>query len=60
MADSTNQGFAVLDAEKGEHVKRTASGNEFAYQTGTADERVPEGIAKIIETVIRDYSYLIL
>ena len=59
MADSTNQGFAVLDAEKGA-CKVRLQGNEFAYQTGTADERVPEGIAKIIETVIRDYSYLIL
>lgn len=59
MADSANQGFTVLNVHSGACRVRLL-GNEFAYQSGTADERVPEKIAKIIETVICDYSYLIL
>ena len=58
MENSKNQGFTVLDAETGS-CKVRLLGNVFDYKAGEASEEVPEGIAKIIETVIRDYSYLL-
>ncbi len=59
MENSRNQGFAVLDAEKGS-CKVRLMGRVMDYTAGTASEDIPEGIQKIIETVIRDYAYLLM
>ena len=58
MENSKNQGFTVLDAKTGS-CKVRFLGKVFDYKAGEPGEEVPEGIAKIIETVIRDYSYLL-
>ena len=58
MENSKNQGFTVLDAKTGS-CKVRLLGKVFDYKAGEPGEEVPEGIAKIIETVIRDYSYLL-
>lgn len=57
MADSKNQGFAVLDKEKAK-CKVRYLGEEFIWEPGQRS-RMPEGLEKLIETVCRDYAYLI-
>ena len=59
MENSKNQGFTVLDAAAGTCKVRLA-GNVIDYTVGTANENVPDGIQKIIKTVIDDYSYLLI
>ena len=59
MENSKNQGFTVLDAAAGTCKVRLA-GNVIDYTVGTANENVPDGIQKIIKTVISDYSYLLI
>lgn len=58
MEDSKNQGFVVLDRETGA-CKVRLQGKVTDYVAGTASDVVPEGIAKIIGTVIRDYAYML-
>ena len=58
MEDSKNQGFVVLDRETGV-CKVRLQGKVTDYVAGTASDVVPEGIAKIIGTVIRDYAYML-
>ena len=58
MEDSKNQGFVVLDRATGA-CKVRLQGKVTDYVAGTASETVPEGIGKIIETVIRDYAYML-
>ena len=58
MENSKNQGFTVLDAAAGV-CKVRLLGRVMDYTVGTACEDVPEGIRKIIGTVIRDYSYML-
>ncbi|MDO5417542.1 MAG: FAD-dependent oxidoreductase, partial [Lachnospiraceae bacterium] len=59
MADSKNQGFTVLD-EKAGTCKVRLFGREVDYMVGTAPEAVPEGIRGIIDTVVKDYAYLLM
>ena len=58
MEDSKNQGFVVLDKETGA-CKVRLQGKVTDYVAGAANDAVPEGIAKIIGTVIRDYAYML-
>ena len=58
MEGSKNQGFVVLDRETGA-CKVRLQGKVTDYVAGTASDVVPEGIAKIIGTVIRDYAYML-
>ena len=58
MEDSKNQGFVVLDRETGA-CKVRLQGKVTDYVAGTASDVVPEGIAKIIGSVIRDYAYML-
>ena len=58
MENSKNQGFTVLDAAAGT-CKVRLQGNVADYRVGSVNEDVPEGIQKIIATVIRDYSYML-
>lgn len=57
MADSENQGFAVLDRD--EMICRVRYlGNLITWKKGE-DAGLPEGICRLMETVCRDYGYLI-
>lgn len=58
MAGSKNQGFTVLDAAAGE-CKVRLQGKVMDYKTGSACGDIPEGIQKIIKTVILDYAYML-
>ncbi len=58
MEDSENQGFVVLKRETGA-CKVRLQGKVVDYVAGTPSDVVPEGIGKIIETVIRDYAYML-
>ena len=58
MADSKNQGFTVLDAAAGVCRVRL-QGKVMDYTAGSANADVPDGIRKIIQTVINDYSYML-
>ena len=58
MEDSKNQGFVVLDQKTGA-CKVRLQGKVMDYVAGTENGAVPEGIAKIIGTVIRDYASLL-
>lgn len=57
MADSRNQGFAVLDRDE-VSCKVRYLGEEFTWKKGE-DTRLPGGIQKLIETVCKDYAYLL-
>lgn len=57
MADSKNQGFAVLDKEKA-LCKVRILGEEFIWEKGKAS-RLEDGLAKLIEAVCQDYTYLL-
>ena len=59
MMDSKNQGFVVLNRESGD-CKVRLKGLIGDYRVGETSEFVPVNIGKIIETVIRDYAYLLL
>ena len=57
MAASKNTGFVVLDREK-RTFKVRYLGEESVVENGQAG-RIPEGLVKLMETVCKDYSYLI-
>ena len=57
MADSKNQGFTVLDKEKIK-CKVRYLGEEFIWEKGQKS-RMFEGLEKLIETVCKDYGYLL-
>lgn len=59
MENSKNQGFAVLDKEAGK-CKVRLFGKVLDYVAGTTPEEVPEGLRGIIDTVIKDYGYLLM
>lgn len=57
MDASRNQGFAVLDADR---VKcRVRFFGETTVWTKGEETRIPEGLQKLMETVCRDYAYLL-
>ena len=57
MDDSRNQGFAVLDAEQ---VKcRVRFFGETTVWTKGEETGIPEGLQRLMETVCRDYPYLL-
>ena len=57
MADSKNQGFTVLDKEA-VHCKVRFLGEMYDWTLGE-ETRIPEGLQKLMETVCKDYAYLI-
>lgn len=57
MADSKNQGFVVLDQEKVK-CKVRYLGEEFIWEKGQKSSMF-EGLEKLIETVCKDYKYLL-
>ncbi|MCI8888236.1 MAG: putative selenate reductase subunit YgfK [Hungatella sp.] len=57
MRDSKNQGFAVLDREK-VVCKVRYLGEEFVWEKGQKS-RLEEGLEKLMETVCKDYGYLL-
>ena len=57
FADSKNQGFAVLD-QSVVKCKVRYLGDEFVWTLGE-ETKLPEGLQKLIETVCKDYSYLL-
>ena len=59
MEDSKNQGFTVLDASSGACRVRLF-GRTVDYVVGTAPDAVPGAIRDIIDTVVRDYAYLLM
>ncbi len=58
MANSENQGFTVVDKAKGLCSVRL-DGKTVDYTLGTKSADVPEGVAKIMETVVADYAYML-
>ena len=59
MEDSTNQGFSVTDREKG-ICRVTLQGRMLDYQMGEKSQEIPESLCRVMDTVIRDYDYLLL
>ena len=57
MEDSKNQGFTVLDAESVK-CKVRFFGETYVWTKGE-ETRIPDGLLKLMETVISDYSYLL-
>lgn len=57
MADSRNEGFAVLDSGK-VRCKVRLSGEEFIWTKGEASQ-VPEAVQLLMEAVCKDYQYLL-
>ena len=57
MADSKNQGFAVLDREKVQCRIRYL-GEEFTWEKGQSS-RLEKGLEMMMETVCREYGYLL-
>jgi putative selenate reductase len=58
MENSKNQGFAVTDREKGSCKVRLA-GRILDYQSGSDTESIPEGLRKVMDTVVKDYNYML-
>lgn len=59
MDDSTNEGFALADAYSG-LCKLRLDNEMIDYTVGTNNSSVPMDIRTIIDTVVRDYSYMIM
>lgn len=59
MENSKNNGFAVLDPKAGS-CKVRLFGTNYDYTVGTNPEEIPEGIRQIMDTVVKDYSYLLM
>ncbi len=59
MENSKNQGFVVTDRESGA-CKVRLSGRMLDYQAGQKNGEIPQGLCKVMDTVIRDYAYLLL
>ena len=57
MADSKNEGFAVLDQEQ-VSCKVRYLGNLLDWKAGE-DSEIPEGLRNVMETVCRDYGWLL-
>lgn len=57
MADSKNEGFTVLDRDALK-CKVRYLGEEFIWERGQ-NGKLFEGLQQLIETVVRDYSYLL-
>ena len=57
MEDSRNQGFTVLDRET-VSCKVRYLGNILNWKAGETTE-IPEGLCKVMETVCKDYAYLL-
>lgn len=57
MAGSKNQGFTVLDRE-GFKAKVRVDGKEFMWEKN-GDKVVKEELSKLMEAVIKDYSYIL-
>ena len=57
MENSKNQGFAVLDQET-RRCKVRFFGKTFIWEP-EKPAALPDGLGRMIETVCRDYSYLI-
>ena len=57
MADSTNDGFFFQDSEGNARVR--LGGQEMDYRVGDRNSRLFYRIAELVDTVFRDYSYLI-
>lgn len=58
MKASKNQGFTVTDADKAA-CKVRYLGNLYESRAGDGCEQLPEGIKRIMETVCKEYRYLI-
>jgi putative selenate reductase len=58
LGNSKNQGFTVLDKEKGE-VKIRLFDKEIEYVIGAKNEAVPSSVDQTMKTVIEDYAYLL-
>ncbi|MCC8026167.1 MAG: putative selenate reductase subunit YgfK [Clostridium sp.] len=58
MENSKNQGFTVLNADTGACRVRL-QGKVVDYRAGDASELLPDGIQKIIKSVIKDYGYML-
>ena len=58
MAESENQGFAVLDKEKGVCRVRLG-GRMLAYQKGERPQEIPQAVAALMDAVMEDYSYML-
>lgn len=59
MENSKNHGFTVVDLAKG-LCKVRLFGTIYDYTAGTAPEAVPEGLRQIMDTVMKEYSYLLM
>ena len=57
MADSKNEGFTVLD-EKALSFKVRYLGNLLTWKAGEQTD-IPEKLCKVMETVVKDYNYLL-
>ena len=59
MENSKNQGFTVVDREKGACRVRL-QGRMLDYRMGGKSQEIPEDLCRVMDTVIRDYDYLLL
>ena len=58
LNNSKNQGFTVTDRKTGTFLLKYM-GSLYTGEAGEAVDSVPEGLLKIVETVINDYDYLL-
>ena len=59
MENSKNQGFTVVDREMGACRVRL-QGRMLDYRMGEKSQEIPEDLCRVMDTVIRDYDYLLL
>ncbi|MDO4328984.1 MAG: putative selenate reductase subunit YgfK [Lachnospiraceae bacterium] len=59
MENSKNQGFTVLDGKTGA-CKVRLFGRVLDYTVGTENDAVAEGLRGIIDTVVKEYAYLLM
>ncbi len=58
LNNSKNQGFVVTDRKNGTFLLKYM-GSLYTGKAGEEVDAVPEGLLKIVETVINDYDYLL-
>lgn len=58
MENSKNQGFVVLDRET-ISCKVRYLGNVYDWKLSDTDTEIPEGLCRVMETVCKDYQYLL-
>lgn len=58
LKESGRQGFAVTDRETGTCAV-CLGGRRLEYRTGTENEYIPKEIRSLIDTVLRDYRYIL-